>query len=357
MNLQRLRILAATLLLRQAWGFPRPNVSNPLIGTSYNNRGPNYDLTESMKAGYNNYVDAGINSFWWASYLTCENGHSYFTISGHMPYTAQAMATFLSFLDVNTGYYYGINNATAGTMINNTFHATAGNVEMYNTTEDMWSGFQVTSTQPGAAFNLSLKADGPNLFHGASGTFTFGDGLTNEWAAPTMGVSGFVTAEDGSQSAIISEKSLSWFDRQWGYGAARNGYYWFDIFLDNGVIMALWKTNPEPGTNRTTTFVTVLYPDAHHEIHIADQNIHAAGPWVSKTTNYTWYSSFQLNIPTLSSTIDVAVLHQAGEMAIPGHPTEPTTLYEGYAEFNGTFKGEMVTGFGLSEQLQQINIA
>lgn len=213
---------------------------------------------------------------------------------------------------------------------------------------------QVTSTVPNAGFNLSVQAQGPGLYYAGSGIFYWGGGTNHQWASPLSRVSGTITVNNAEVN-IIPDKSVTWMDRQWGTGVAYNGWNWFNVILENGMTMGIWHSKPINGTTSFDSFVTVQFPDGHQEVHQLDNDIHDANPWTSKVTNLTYYTEFQLNIPTLEAVIRATVpVKGAGEMTVQGEPIPSRTLFEGFTVYSANIRGKCVKGYGLTERLFQI---
>lgn len=291
-------------------------------------------------------------SYWYASYLTAENGHDYFSIACLSGAGEPGkINSYVSLLDINTGEYYGRNNLVPGEISNKTYDIDSGTLRQYASTPDLISVQHADSSDPHATFNLTFEPRGPNLYHGGSGIHWWGTGITNEIAYPQLWVTGTITVNN-TEIAVIPEKSLGWMDRQWGPGYASKGWWFFNFYLPNGWVIAAWHTRPVDSTPKISSFATVLFPDGHHEIHVLDENIHASNAWVSADTNLTYYGTYKLDFPTLQLSLDVELPVQGvGEMTYLDKISTTSTLFEGFAEIFGNLRGEPISGFGLVEQL------
>lgn len=287
-----------------------------------------------------------MNSFYYVSWLAADNGHEYFAIAVHGRSGEGQLDTLVSLEDVTTGDYFGTNVVVPGVISNQTYNIEGGGLTLRATSPDLFSEVIVDCTMPEATFNLSMGHRGPSFYHSGSGTYLWGSDLTSEYAMSNLWVTGTITT-NGTTAAIIPDKSRAWFDRQWGHGFAFNGWNWFVVFLDNDLTLAIWRVPPVDGSSKIDAFTTVLYPDGHHEVHLVRENIQPSGPFTSSRTNTTYFSRFDIEIPTLNTSLQVRLPRQSGEMT---DATASRTLFEAYAEFTGSFKGSKVAGYGLSEQ-------
>jgi hypothetical protein len=286
----------------------------------------------------------------YSSYLAAENGQNYFTIACHA-YNAQpgTMNSFASILSIDTGEFFGINNLVPETITNNTrYDIDGGGVRLFSPSENLLDVHSAVSTVPSASFNLTFEPRGPTLYHGASGIHYWGNEITSQWAHPQMWTTGTITV-NGTELAIVPERSLTWFDRQWGRGIAYRGWFWYNIFLSNGLTLAAWRTFPVDETPKISSFATVLFPDGHHEIHTLDPDVHESDPFVVSETNLTYYGSYRLSFPTLKLELEVKLPVKAGELTFQNQVT--ATFFEGFAEYTGTYKGKGIEGFGVAEQV------
>ncbi|XP_014551556.1 hypothetical protein COCVIDRAFT_30922 [Bipolaris victoriae FI3] len=297
-----------------------------------------------------------VQSYWYASYLSGDNGHEYFSIAC-LSKAAKPGSTnsLVSLLDIETGEYYGRNHLVPGVISNKTYDIDSGILRQYASTADLVSVQHAESSDPHATFNLTFEPRGPNLYHGGSGVHWWGTGYTNEIAYPQLWVTGTITT-NGTTVAVIPEKSLAWMDRQWGTGGAINGWWFFNFYLPNGWVIGGWRTQPVDDTPKVSSFATVLFPDGHHEVHAMDPNVHESDSWISADTNLTWYAKYQLTIPTIDLTLDVKLPHKAGEMAYLEELGAAITLFKGYATVSGTLCKENITGYGLVEQIYSLTV-
>ncbi|KAI8933250.1 hypothetical protein NX059_009881 [Plenodomus lindquistii] len=332
-----------------AWFRSQSNVS--VLDEPYATYGPTINLTTSMTTG----VGAPAQSFWYTAYIKATNGHNYFTcscLSGSA--TPGSMNSYISLLDVDTGEYYGRNNLVQANFTNRTYDADSGTLRQWSSSPDLVSLQHVDSTDPRAMYNLTFEPRGPNLYHGGSGIHYWGTGTTTQIAYPQLWVTGTITLANGTKTEVIPEESVGWMDRQWGEGYASNGWFFYTIFLPNGMSFAAWRTGAVDSNPKRSSFATVLFPDGHQEVHVLEPDVHESDPWVSADTNLTYYASFQLNIPTLKLSANLTLPYKnTGEMATLENPAAITTLFEAYADVVATIDGHElpVPGFGLVETI------
>ncbi|PVH81200.1 hypothetical protein DL98DRAFT_531376 [Cadophora sp. DSE1049] len=292
-------------------------------------------------------VDNPANSYWFASWLSADNGKDYFVMAAVASFNATNVMSMVSVADLTEKTYYGTTIFPVGNITIPTGPANPGPLQVRALTPDRFSELSVVSTLPGTEYNLTHVPKGPVLYNGSSGNFIWGTGTTNEFAAPEMYTTGTLTIGD-TVVRVIPEQSMTWFDRQWGFGAATQGWNWYAILLENGVKLSIWNTNEIEGHPRQSV-ATVLYPDGHEEVYPINSDVHASDPFISSVTNLTYYGKYNIEIPLKSTSLFVTLPVHAGEMAFDEDPSALTTLFESFATVTGTFDGESVTGWGLSE--------
>lgn len=297
-----------------------------------------------------------INSYWYALWLTAENGHGYFAITtlSQVITAGEGINSCLSLLDIDTEEYYGRTDFTPGTLSNTTYDISNKVAHQYSTKPDLVSVQHAETFHPCVTMNLTLEPRGPNLYHAGSGIHWFGGGITHEIASPQLWVTGSINV-NGTDVAVIPEESVGWLDRQWGPGAPTKGWDFYTIYLSNGWSMSVWHVSSTNLPLKLSRFATVLFPNGHTEVHTLEDDIHPTGPWVSPVTNLTYHNGYTLNLPTLGLSLEVTVKHPGtGELTNLDVPGLGTTILEAYVEVSGIHDGEPVTEFGVSEQLNSL---
>ncbi|RFU32593.1 hypothetical protein B7463_g3733, partial [Scytalidium lignicola] len=294
-----------------------------------------------------------INSWWTLYFISAENGHDYFIVSSSASAPGPDNTTIdivrVSQLDITEGNYFGITQfPTSGVSVSkDTLDLVYPGLHIYSTSPDLISKMTQTSTITRAGFNLTSVAQGPNNYDAGSGVFNWGLGLTTEWSVPEAWVTGTITI-DGKEVAVIPEKSMAWYDRQFGPGFGTSGWNLWIFLLDNGVKVTVWATNAVSG-GEPQFFATMLFLDGHHEVYPVAEDFHPSVPFVSKLTNLTYYGKYMLEIPQKRTRLEVTLPTLAGEMTDPTNPQNSSTLFEGYSTFAGYFDNQYVTGWGTSE--------
>ena len=253
-----------------------------------------------------------------------------------------------SLLDITSGIWNGRSTKANGTYFNTTFDFNAAPLRCYAASQDRVTTLVVTSDIPGATFNLTSTANGPNFFDIGSGTYYRGGYQTNEWAVPDGYVTGSITI-DGKEVKMVSSSSTSWFDRQWGFGLGPSGWSLFILYLNNGIKSTIWNSEPVDGSDALRV-ATLLYPDGHHEVVGIDPDFRPTNSFHGQYTNVTYYGAFTVNIPEKSASLVFTLPVLAGEVSNPDNPTASETLFEGYCDVVGVWNGEEVNGFACSEQ-------
>lgn len=114
-----------------------------------------------------------VQSYWYASYLSGDNGHEYFSIAClSKAVKPGSINSLVSLLDIETGEYYGRNHLVPGVISNKTYDIDSGILRQYASTADLVSVQHAENSDPYATFNLTFEPRGPNLYHGGSGVRT-----------------------------------------------------------------------------------------------------------------------------------------------------------------------------------------
>ncbi|KAM5343973.1 hypothetical protein ACJ41O_012510 [Fusarium nematophilum] len=255
----------------------------------------------------------------------------------------------VSLLDINDGYYYGTalhdSNAVFPT---DAFYYKADKFETYSTSPDLFSTQVIKSTVEGAEFNIVSTPRGPNIYDGGNGAFFWGADWTYEFAYPEQWVTGNVTYK-GEVIDIISEKSMSWYDRQFGPGFGSAGWHLWILLFENGIKTCIWHSEAVDD-NPKQYFATFMFPGGHHEVYPINSEIHPSIPFVSNQTGFTYYGRHKVSIPGIDAYFDIRQPVLAGEITSESNPNVENTLFEGYAVVNGFIRGEGVKGWGVAER-------
>lgn len=297
-----------------------------------------------------------MNSFWTIFFLQGSNKHDYFLVAHFFTNGVASPPTSslrVSLLDITDKYYFGATYSTPNATYNaEAFRFHDDKFESYSTSPDLFSTQVVKSNVKGAEFHLESAARGPNLYGSGNGLFFWGTDWTYELAYPEQWVTGNLTYK-GEVIDIVSEKSMSWLDRQYGPGLGEAGWYLWILYLDNGAKMTIWHSESVKG-GPVQYFTTVLFPDGHHEVYPIDGELRLEQPFISAQTGLTYYALSYVRIPGLDAVLRFHQPVAAGEMAQEHQPAAATTLYEGYVDVQGTFQGQNICGWGVAERKHPI---
>ncbi|KAL5326326.1 hypothetical protein ACEPPN_007464 [Leptodophora sp. 'Broadleaf-Isolate-01'] len=218
----------------------------------------------------------------------------------------------------------------------------------YASTADLLSTMISISSVENATFSLVSQPRGPNIYDAGSGHFFWGNDMTFEYATPECYVTGNITYQ-GQTIDVIPEKSMAWYDRQFGPGYGTNGWNLFIFYLENGVKACIWHSSAV-GDGAALRLATFMFPDGHHEVYPIADDIHPSTPFVSKQTGFTYYGSHEVNVLGMDASFIIELPVLAGEMTSHESPTARNTLFEGFSVVKGIFKGKSVKGWGVTEQ-------
>jgi len=300
-----------------------------------------HNITDVIK-----FNDTGIKSYWWATFITGLDGHQYCLVitSGNAGFTDTVSS--VGFVDITANTHFGISAFEPGQVSLTSFSAKTSFLEVGSDAPDQFSQNWVKGTLPEIPFDLKFIPKGPNLYQGGSGEFIWGKDIAYCVDATETEVHGTITVK-GKVVKVVPEKSMAWFDLQWGPGYASQGWHAFVVMLDNGVKLQVTVTRATP-LYKQGSFTTIGYPDGHQEVWAVENSTHPTNPWVSPVSNITYYHDYIIKIP--GKGILYAHLPVEGGETAPLENIEPAnTIADTFAWYRGILDGKPVKGFGIME--------
>lgn len=172
--------------------------------------------------------------------------------------------------------------------------------------------------------------------------------LVNEWSMPAGTTTGTIT-KNGTEVAVDTENSFTWYDRQWQAGPSTN-WTWFELHirtdgeedftsLSTWFYSAGWEGGPEKGfaTVRQQAGVQIVSPAT---------KVDGDRYWTSLVSNVTYPLDWTLELQD-GTNFRVSNIHDDQELA---DPDGVFVTYEGFVEVTGTTSsGETITAFGVVE--------
>ncbi|KAF2811479.1 uncharacterized protein BDZ99DRAFT_497233 [Mytilinidion resinicola] len=297
---------------------------------------------------YISYTGDGIKSFWIAAFIHADNKHDYCVIGQMASIGNGTLQTYASVMDITEKTYYGETFHTKGQMSNNATAGDSGLLHIWATTADQISEIKAVSTIPKVPYDFTLTPKGPLLYQAGGGDYHWGLGTAWEFDAPETQLTGTLTIGNKKVN-IVPEKSMAWFDWQWGPGFAPGGWHGGAILLDNGVKILPMITNPSDLYTQVS-ISTMVFPDGHHEVYPIDPDLHPRNPWVSNVSGLTYYNDYQINIPGKKTSLHSHLWMEGGEATVLADPSIANSINDAFAIFTGTFDGKPVTGWGIQER-------
>ncbi|KAH8656332.1 hypothetical protein BGZ61DRAFT_541011 [Ilyonectria robusta] len=221
--------------------------------------------------------------------------------------------------------------------------------------KDPLSDIRTWSSVPGAEFDLTFSLSSPAILNGGLGHFQGFTGplpnappgpvpAVNQWSMPAgKVVSGHIVI-DGAKVTVDADKSLTWYDRQWG--VAPFDWTWFQLHLNSGttdIPMSVWWWKAKDGVKG---FATIR----------EDGGIQKVVPIVSlEPSNRTYTSKLSGNVYPLDWTLvmvdgtklELSSVREDQELV---SPEGEFPAYGGYIEVKGIYGGRQpVTGYGVVE--------
>jgi predicted secreted hydrolase len=277
-----------------------------------------------------------------------DDKHDYCVVGCLSNFGHEEIMTYATVMDITKKTYYGETFHSPGQMSNNATAGDSGLLRIWATTEDQFSEIKIVSKIPKASYDFTLTPRGPILYQAGGGVYNWGIGTASAFDIPETKLTGTLTV-DGKKVNVVPEKSMGWFDWQWGPGYAPEGWHGNVILLDNGVKIVIMVTNPSTEYSQVSV-ATMLFPDGHHEIYPVDPDIHPSDPWVSQDSGLTYYNKYLLNIPGKMTVLKSRLWMEGGEATYLPDPSKMNSINDAYATYTGIFDGKLVTGWGIQER-------
>ncbi|KAF4959764.1 hypothetical protein FSARC_10640 [Fusarium sarcochroum] len=207
-----------------------------------------FNLSDSQHRGWTQ-IDG---SFWINAFLHGSNGHDYYIASHAMNYASDIEGSQpvyrASILDVTDPTYFRKydritpENTTFWSR-DGDFHALFDEYGMEALSKDPLEGLHAYSSHKDVEFDFNFYFTSPVFLNAALGSYRVGGALGWEWSV-SRGVTEGWFKVDGERIDIVSEKSFSWYDRQWG--SLQDSFDWIMLHFEESdwldiSILAAWK--------------------------------------------------------------------------------------------------------------------
>jgi hypothetical protein len=170
--------------------------------------------------------------------------------------------------------------------------------------------------------------------------------LVNEWSVPACKTIGTLNV-NGTTVEVVSESSLTWYDRQWQEGSASE-WTWFELHLDSapgytGEKISNWFYPSGFGTERG--FATVRPEPGVNQV-VAAHLIEGERTWTSPASNVTYHLNWTV-VYADGMVLNISTIREDQELR---DDNVTFITYEGYVDVVGERRnGDKITGYGLVE--------
>ncbi|PSN73805.1 hypothetical protein BS50DRAFT_566738 [Corynespora cassiicola Philippines] len=308
-----------------------------------------YNLSDSQSL-YTNIA----NSFWSTSFVLGSDGHEYLVIShvlgGNILNIYRA-----SVLDITDPSYFK--------QYSSFYNTTSGRTELDFSFDGYYFGLvgkdrlgsiRTYSTYGDVHFNISFELSSPIILNGGVGSFQWEvssvyDTVVKEWSMPAGRTIGSLRKGDKIVE-FDSDKSFTWYDRQWQVGSATN-WTWFQLHLQSGSEgtsypekYSIWFF-PSGFDDSTKGFATVREQSGVQTVKPASLS-ERGDPWLSPISNIKYALNWKIELVD-GTVLEIASIRDDQELS---DPQGSFKTYEGFVNVTGATKsGERMRGFGLVE--------
>ncbi|PWY82134.1 hypothetical protein BO70DRAFT_352750 [Aspergillus heteromorphus CBS 117.55] len=351
----------------------------------------------------------GTSSYWTSSHITATNGHQYLLLShivitlspspSSSPNPAFYCASILDLTNTSTPNYHSYVSHTTITSTqltnlnltttapdpgsdydSNSDSDSGSSYGFVSLTPDKLTTMQTWTSHPNVTFNVTFEATTPALINGGTGSFTYGDGPTHEWALPGCRTTGSLVLDGGGGGdsggvgretvTIIPERSVTWYDRQWGRGMPGSGNWtWFGLHFHFGgegegegegdasatapataTKASIWVVdNAEPWRRDRFATVRVGGRGGRTEVLAVECVANMERVWRSKRTGVVYPLEWDVEwAGTGGGRLRVRIPGGVEDQEMVG-VGRGDTAYEGFVVVEGWMAGREVVGFGVVE--------
>ncbi|KAB2570811.1 Kievitone hydratase [Lasiodiplodia theobromae] len=319
-----------------------------------------YDLTASQ------FQSAPISSYYAGSFLTTTNGNQYFVVSHLLLLTQQPQSNIRhSILDITNPSTYWKTSTFVPTPPQPPANTTSGpwshafpNYTFSSPSSDSASRMHTRATSEKYSFDLSLAATSSALHNLGAGTFAFGSGNNSQWSLPACRTYGTLTVrsdgdgggeeeEEVQQLTVDPARSLTWYDRQWGYVNAPPAFTWMGLrFPDADISMSVWaidyhdSSSSSSNDTRQWRFATVQTPQGNLILDVAVRPDEGS-VWTSPATGKAYAARWRLEFQN-GDVVNVTAVRPDQELG---------TGISAFVRVEGRFMGTDQGGFGVVDVL------
>ncbi|KAI8939827.1 hypothetical protein NX059_003565 [Plenodomus lindquistii] len=302
-----------------------------------------HNLATQISLPATQVVAEGFNSYWLSHFLTTGNDTQFVVISHAVVLPTNQITIRSSVLDVGNPEIFWMSSTTVplqgnATSINGQLSIKGEGFELSSNSEDNLASIVSAGSTDYYKYNLTVKASSRVILNAGTGIFNWGKSRTTQWSLPSAQTSGTLSIGD-SLYQVNGERSMTWYDRQYGDGGPDGGFTWFGIhFPGSNVKASIWHSDhsdPEQhlrfATVRTDYGLTIVRFKA-----TADPN----EAWTSPTTNVTYQTKWFLEFDN-GDFLEVTSVRKDQEI-----PADGLFVASAFATVKGQFFGHK-KGFAL----------
>lgn len=313
------------------------------------------------------------NSYWSSSYLFGTDGHEYLVLS-HVLAVPEMGVYRGSVLDITEPSYFqqftSFWDASSAFSANKTaLNFALGDGFYFGlSSTDKLGPITTWNDADSFSYNLTYNLTSPIILNGGAGSFLWSElrfstasisrvqtdillatpTTVNEWSMPAGTTSGTIT-KNGTEIAVDTERSFTWYDRQWQAGPS-TVWTWFQLHIQTDgeeeysrlsiwFYPSGWVGGPEKG------FATIQKQPGVQIVSPATK-VDGDRQWTSSVSNVTYALDWALEMQDGTS-LEVRNIREDQELA---DSDGLFVTYEGFVEVTGkTSSGETITGFGIVE--------
>ncbi|KAF7954606.1 hypothetical protein EAE96_005725 [Botrytis aclada] len=243
-------------------------------------------------------VTAPANSFWSTHFLTSANSTQYVLLSHALVLPSGTVTVRNSLLDASNPENYWQSTEDVPLLKNSTtkngkLSLEAPNFKVSSNSNDSISTMVWIGSTDHYEYNLTVKATSRVILNAGTGYFSWGNGKTTQWSLPSCQTSGTLTLGDQILQ-VDEERSMTWYDRQYGFGGVDSGFTWFGVHFPGSEVKAsIWLSDNEDPVQRLR-FATVR-TDYGLQIIRFNVTTEPENAWTSPNSNQTYQTRWLLN--------------------------------------------------------------
>jgi hypothetical protein len=285
----------------------------------------------------------GFNSYWFSHFLTTANNTEYVLLSQAVVLPTNEITIRTSLLDVGNPESYWQSSKTVALQGNTTsengqLSIKGEGFELSSNSDDNLASMVSRGANGQYEYNLTVRATSRVILNAGTGFFNWGKNNTTQWSLPSCQTWGTLSIGNSSYQ-VNRDRSMTWYDRQYGANGPDGGFTWFGVqFPGSDIRASIWLSDNEDPEQRLR-FATVRTNYGLSIIRFT-ATVNPDDAWTSPKSNTTYQTKWYLDFDN-GDFLEVSSVREDQEIYAQGFMAASA-----FASVRGRFFGQK-KGFAL----------